>query len=96
MKSLIVLALTVLSPYAFAGNNSCNFTLPPGRTEVQVLQLGQFVEHTPDTTHTVYSCGPFVNDGTVGITPTTQVVELAQGSCSLSKYQGLNYIIFCK
>ena len=95
MKTLIVSGMIFISQFALAANNSCNFTLPPGRSEIQVLQPNQFVEHNPNQAHVVYSCGAFVNDGSVVVTPTTQIVELASGSCALSAYPGLNYIIFC-
>ena len=96
MKSLIAAIIIITSQIAFATSNSCKFTMPPGRTEVQVLQMGQFVELAPNQIQTVYSCGAFINDGSVVVGPATQVVELASGECGTTTYPGLNYIIYCK
>ena len=95
MKVLIFLALFISSSFSLANTNNCQFNLPGGRTEIQILRSGQFVEHNPQQTHSVFSCGPFVNDGSVVVTPITQVIELAPNTCALSAYPGLNYVIFC-
>ena len=93
---LVIFLIIAFSQFAIANNNSCSISLPPGRTDVQVLQQSQFVEHTPNQIQTVYSCGPFVNDGSVVTTPSTQIVELVSGGCAAASYPGLNYIIYCK
>ena len=95
MKLVILLSIC-FSQFAIANNNSCSFTLPPGRTEVQILQQNQFVVHSPNQLQTVYSCGLFVNDGSVVTNPSTQIIELGPGDCAVSSYPSLNYIIYCK
>ncbi len=97
MKLYIVtaVALTLLAGVARAESSTCSFSSPAGTTQVQVLEANQFVVHTPRNVQTVYSCGPFVNDGSVVLTPETKVVELTSQNCAKADYPTLTYIIYC-
>lgn len=95
MKKFIFVAALSFLCLAKAESPSCTFTNPAGTTRFQILEAGQFVEHTSQNIQTVYSCGPFVNDGSVKVTPATQIVELSSQSCGRVDYVSLTYVIYC-
>ena len=92
---VLTAALTFLVGVAHAENSTCSFSSPAGTTQIQVLETNQFVVHTPHGIQTIYSCGTFVNDGSVVLTPATEIVELASQNCAQADYPNLTYIIYC-
>ncbi len=92
---VLTAALTFLVGVAQAESSSCSFSSPAGTTQIQVLEMNQFVVHTPRGNQTVYSCGSFVNDGSVVLTPETKIVELTSQNCAQANYPTLTYIIYC-
>lgn len=96
MKKIMFIAFGIsISATAMADNPSCTFNNPAGTTRLQILEAGKFVEHSSKTAQTIYSCGPFVNDGSVTVTPATKIVELRSQSCGRADYKNLTYVIYC-
>lgn len=94
-KYVLTAVITLLAGLAHAESSTCSVSSPAGTTQVQVLEANQFVVHNPRGVQTVFSCGPFVNDGTVSITPETKIVELTSQNCAKADYPNLTYIIYC-
>lgn len=94
MKSLIVVFALIFSNVAFA-KPECSITSGPAQTSVNILAANEFVDFVKDETHFIYSCGKFVNDGTVVIGPNTRITEMDANSCAAVEGNGLNYLIYC-
>lgn len=103
MKQLLGLGLLALSLFgatAFAEkvstNFACSVTGGPGETQIQILAASDFVIHYPNNVKTIYSCGPFINDGSVVVDQKTAVVELLSDSCEHFKNGYVTHLIYCK
>lgn len=97
LTGFILLASTLLfSAGASAKMNfACSYKSGPGQVQITVLEATQFSVFYKGPAKTVYSCGPFINDGSVVVDDKTAIVELVSDSCDHFPDGNVTQLIYC-
>lgn len=96
VRNIILLAVSVLvTSISFAqAALECRVVGGP-RSEFRILKQGQSIELYPRAIPTIYSCGPFVNDGSYYVSEGTVFIDVPPDACVISNNFAVQTVIYC-
>lgn len=96
LRNIIVLATLVLVSNFAVANTALECRVVGGpRSEFRLLKQGQSIQLYPRAIPTIYSCGPFVNDGSFYESEGTVFVDVPPDTCVISDNHAVQSVIYC-
>ena len=66
-----------------------------GQSQVEYVPYSQYVVHEQNGIIAIYSCGQFMDDHRVVVTPQTPITELDPAMCTTATEGNISYLIYC-